>query len=111
MTSEEIAAKTEKINRLEHKDKGHEQKEKRLVYSELEEKAKEFVEMRIKKKNEKFQLRKYLNDLFETMYKEHKEFIRDRIWFWFDLKSFAIDFDLISNQKILICHSSVERQV
>ena len=37
-----------------------------------------------------------------------------RIWFRFDLRSFAIDFDLISNQKILICHSSasnyVERQ-
>ena len=33
--------------------------------------------MRIKKKNDKFQLRKYLNDFFEQMYKEHKELVRD----------------------------------
>lgn len=35
MTSEEIAAKTEKINHLEFRGKGYDQKDKRLFDNEL----------------------------------------------------------------------------
>ena len=74
LTSESIAEKTEKINGLANKKMScrEEKKERQLLFVKLEEKAVEYVKMRINKTDDKFTLRNYLNKLFQEVLKEHK---------------------------------------
>lgn len=57
--------------------KNNQNKQRRLLLFKLEEKAIDFVRMRIQKKNnDKFILRKYLKDLFDECMKEHKDYVK-----------------------------------